>query len=60
MFTDNLYTKNRNSSFLKPKICSLYARAVTDQELVIVARIQYLKVASSTSKHFQTFYEGEN
>ena len=33
--TDNLCTKNRNSSFVKPKISGLYMRAVTDQEQVI-------------------------
>ena len=36
--------KNGNSSFFKPKIRSLYTRAVTDQEWVIVARVQYLTV----------------
>ena len=41
--TDNLCTKNGNSSFFKPKICGLYTRAVTDQEQVIVARVRYLK-----------------
>ena len=37
--TDNLCTKNRNSSFLKPKIHGLYKRAVTNQERVIVVRV---------------------
>ena len=39
---DSLWTKNGNSSFLKPKIRGLYTRAVTDQERVIVARVRYL------------------
>ena len=34
--TDNLCTKNEKSSFSKPKICSLYMRAVTDQERMSV------------------------
>ena len=38
--TDNFCTKNGNSSFLKPKIRSLYTRAVTDQEQVIMARLR--------------------
>jgi hypothetical protein len=40
--TDNLCTKNGNSSFFKPKIRGLYTRAVTDQERVIMARVRYL------------------
>ena len=40
--TDNLWTKNGNSSFFKPKICGLYTRAVTDRERVIMARVRYL------------------
>ena len=42
--TDNLCTKNGNSSFFKPKIRGLYTRAVTDQERVIVARTVYNNV----------------
>ena len=40
--TDKICTKNGNSSFFRPKIRSLYTRAVTDQEQVIVALIQYI------------------
>ena len=40
--TDNLCTKNANSSFFKPKIRGLYTRAVTDQERVILARVRYM------------------
>ena len=36
LITDNSCTKNEKSSFSKPKICSLYMRAVTDQELMSV------------------------
>ena len=36
--TDNLCTKNGNSSFFQPKIRGLYTRAVTDQERVIVVQ----------------------
>ena len=39
--TDNLCTKKGNSSFFKPKILGLYTRAVTDQKLVIMARVWY-------------------
>ena len=41
--TDNLCTKNENSSSFKPKIRGLYTRAVTDQERVIVARVRFVK-----------------
>ena len=40
---DNLFTKNGNTSFFKPKIRGFYSRAVTDQERVIMARVRYLK-----------------
>ena len=39
--TDYLCTRNGNPSFFKLKIHSLYTRAVTDQEQVIVARVRY-------------------
>ena len=38
---DHLCPKNENSSFFKPKIRGLYMRAVSDQELVIMARVRY-------------------
>ena len=37
-----LWTKNGNSSFLKPKIRGLYSRAVSDRERVIMARVRYI------------------
>ena len=40
--TDNLCIKNEKSSFFKPKICSLYTRAVTDQERDKVAYVRYI------------------
>ena len=40
--TVNLCTNNGNSSYLKLKIRGLHTRAVTDQEWVIVARVQYV------------------
>ena len=41
--TDNLCTKNGNSSFFKPKIRGVYMRAVTNQERVIMARVRYME-----------------
>ena len=40
--TDNLWTKNGNSSFFKPKIRGLYTRAVSNRERVIMARVRYI------------------
>ena len=40
--TDNLWTKNGNSSFFKPKIRGLYSRAVSDRERAIMARVRYV------------------
>ena len=40
--TDKSCTKNGNSSFVKPKIPTLYTRAFTDQEQVIVVHLRYI------------------
>ena len=43
IFHCRLYLRAVYSSFFKPKIRGLYKRAVTDQERVIVARVQCVK-----------------
>ena len=53
--TDNLCTKNGNSSFFKPKICGLYSKAVTDQERFIVVRVRYI-FSSCTFIYFANFF----
>ena len=50
--TDLLWTKNENSSFFKPKLRGLYTRAVTDQEQVIVLRVQ----KSEEKRNFWWFF----
>ena len=50
---DNLWTKNRNSSFFKPKISGLYTRGVTDQEQVIVERVRYILFMQNHEKKIE-------
>ncbi len=41
-FTDNLSTKQGNTSIFEPKIRGLLSRAVSDQEGVILTRVRYI------------------
>ena len=50
---DNLWTKNGNSSFFKPKIRGLYTSGVTDQERVIVARVWYILFMQNHEKKIE-------
>ena len=42
--TNNLCTKQGNSSIFEPKIRGLYSRAFSNQEQVIMARIRYIQL----------------
>ena len=53
LITDNSCTKNEKSSFSKPKICSLYMRAVTDQERMSVF-CGWLKFSSTAALNCST------